>query len=126
MGHGSSPGLRNCPPAQDHAVGQFYTRPEVVEEQELAAVDVHAGSVFSQVRRDHQLNPVLLEAGVIAGFAAVCSGIDRYLNYGAGSTGVAKQVNDCPAALFLDVGDRTLSQGYVHVIPSAGPSSMLF
>ena len=43
----------------------------MVEEQELAAVYVHAGSVFGQVRRDQQFNPVLLKGSVIAGAAAV-------------------------------------------------------
>lgn len=113
--------MRNGPPTQNHAVSQFYTCPEVIEEQELAAIDVHAGSVFGQVRRDQQFNTVLLEDGVIAGVAAVCSGIDRYLNDRAGSTGVAEEFDDCLPALLPDVGNRALSQAYFHVIPSAGP-----
>ncbi len=93
----------------------------MVEEEKPTAVDVHAGSVFGQVRRDQQFNTVLLEDGVIPGVAAVCSGIDRYLNYGAGSTGVAEEFDDCLPALLPDVGNRALSQAYFHVVPSAGP-----
>ena len=88
----------------------------MVEEQEPAAVYVHAGSVFGQVRRDQQFNPVLPKGSVIASVAAVCAGIDRYLNDGAGSTGVAEEFDDRFAPLFLDVGNCALSKAYFHVI----------